>query len=266
MISAGPFPLMAVVVLLAAGVAFFVARWWVRGTEGTGKLVGAMVIDALLLGLLGARLGYVLLHFPVYGAEPLAVIRLGDGGFSVPAGIAVMAAYVLWRTRAIRPLRQPLMIGLLCGLLAWFAGSQALALLQRSNVPLPDAVLVDMHGKPAALAQFKGRPLVVNLWATWCGPCRREMPVLVGAQQSHPQVAFVFANQGEAAVDIEAYIRAEGLRAEHVLLDAHSDFMRQTGARALPTTLFYDAAGRLRDVHMGELNAPMLEAKLQRLR
>ncbi|WP_305805534.1 TlpA disulfide reductase family protein [Stenotrophomonas sp. YIM B06876] len=266
MISAGPFPLMALVVVLAAGVALFVARRLARRTEGGGKAAAAITLDALLLGLLGARVGYALLHVPLYRADPVSLVRLGDGGFSVFTGVVAMAAYVLWRTRTITPLRRPVLSALLCGLLCWFAGSQALLLLQRSRVPLPDAVLVDMHGTPVVLAQFNGRPLVVNLWATWCGPCRREMPVLVGAQKSHPEITFVFANQGEAAAEIEAYMRAEGLQPGHVLLDTHSDFMRQTGARALPTTLFYDAAGRLRDVHMGELNPAVLEARLQRLR
>ena len=266
MISVGPFPLMALIVLLAAAVAVLVARALLKNIEGAQKTVASVMLDALLLGVLAARLGYVLQFFSVYRADPLSIIRLGDGGFSLLAGVLAMLGYGVWRTRKTPGLRRPLLWGLGAGLLFWFAASQSLALLQRSTLPLPQTVLLDSQGQPAPLAQFSGRPLVLNLWATWCGPCRREMPVLVAAQQTHADIAFVFANQGEDAAEIAAYLQAEGLHPQHMLRDPHSDVMRETGARALPTTLFYDAEGRLRDVQMGELNMPMLEAKLQRLR
>lgn len=266
MISVGPFPMMALIVVLAGAVAMLVARMAASNAEGERKLVAALILDALLTGLVAARLGYVAQFFSVYRADPLSIIRLGDGGFSLLAGVLAMLGYVLWRTRSIAGLRRPLLLGLGSGMLFWVVASQAVSLLQRSTLPLPQTVLLGAQGQRVALSQFAGRPLVVNLWASWCGPCRREMPVLVAAQKQHADIAFVFANQGESADEIAAYLPSARLLPEHVLRDPPSDLMRETGARALPTTLFYDAEGRLRDVHMGELNTPMLEAKLQRLR
>ena len=120
-------------------------------------------------------------------------------------------------------------------------------------------------GQRRTLADFAGHALVVNFWATWCPPCRREMPVLAQAQQAHPQVQFVFANQGETRDEVADYLRAENMQLGNVLLDSESRVMQQTGARALPTTLFFGADGRLRNVHMGELSRATLEARLREM-
>lgn len=264
MISAGPFPLMALVALLALAIGWFFARALAPAADGMRSRAGAVVLDAFLLGLLGARLGHVALHAGDYLPQPLSIIRLGDGGYSIWAGLLVAAAYAMWKTRQ-RILRKPVLLGLAAGAAFWAIGGMTLFAVQRSSIPLPDAVLVDMQDKPAPLAAFAGKPTVINLWATWCGPCRREMPVLAKAQQAHPQVQFVFANQGETRDEVADYLRAENMQLGNVLLDAESRVMQQTGARALPTTLFFGADGRLRNVHMGELSRATLEARLREM-
>ncbi|HWS73851.1 MAG TPA: TlpA disulfide reductase family protein, partial [Quisquiliibacterium sp.] len=110
-----------------------------------------------------------------------------------------------------------------------------------------------------------GRPAVVNLWATWCPPCVREMPVLAAAQASKPGIVFVFVNQGEAGERVGQFLAPRGLALENVLLDPGGDLARSVGSRAMPTTLFYDAQGRLRDTHLGALSEATLAARLARL-
>ncbi len=265
LLSAGPFPLMAVIALLAVVVAWLFARGAAPATEGARRRAGAVVVDASLLGVLGARLAHVLWHAGDYLAEPLSIIRLGDGGYSVWAGLLVAVAHAVWRTRRDAP-RKPVLLGLAAGAALWALGGMALFAAQRSTLVLPDIVLADAQGVPVPLSTHAGKPLVVNLWASWCGPCRREMPALVRAQAEHPRIGFVFANQGEEAGDVAAYLRAEALVPENILLDPESELMRRTGARALPTTLFFDADGRLRGAHMGELSRATLEARLRELR
>lgn len=156
-----------------------------------------------------------------------------------------------------------MLTGIVTGMAAWLALAGALAGLQRPS-PLPDLVLSRLDGATIQLADQTGRPLVVNLWATWCPPCRREMPVLDEALQRHPGVQFVLINQGEDGAEVAAFLQEHGLASEPVLLDPHSQAMQQTGARVLPTTLFFDRQGRHVHTHTGELTRASLASTLQR--
>lgn len=110
-----------------------------------------------------------------------------------------------------------------------------------------------------------GKPVVLNLWASWCPPCLREMPLLQQAQQQYTGVRFLFANQGEDEVLVRQFFRSQPLRLQHVLLDPGGALGREYGSVALPTTLFFDARGRLQTVHLGELSEATLASKLQQL-
>jgi thiol-disulfide isomerase/thioredoxin len=125
-------------------------------------------------------------------------------------------------------------------------------------------VLTDLAtGQPVRLHEIAARrPVVVNLWATWCGPCRREMPVLAAAQNRYPGVVFVFANQGESAETVRRYLDTERLGLSRVLLDPSSSLGPALGSGGLPTTVFFDRQGRRVDAHMGALNAAALAGKL----
>ena len=107
--------------------------------------------------------------------------------------------------------------------------------------------------------------MVVSLWASWCGPCRVELPVLAAAQRAHPDVAFVFVNQGEAPDVARAFLDAQGLSLDTVWLDPGSRLGPSMGSRGLPTTLFVDARGRVRHVHLGVINEAGLTARLRTL-
>ncbi|HEY8709545.1 MAG TPA: TlpA disulfide reductase family protein, partial [Burkholderiaceae bacterium] len=96
-------------------------------------------------------------------------------------------------------------------------------------------------------------------------PCRREMPLLAAAQRQQPDVSFVFANQGEDAPTIAQYLVAEQLLLANVLRDPATALGRKIGSMGLPTTLFYDARGRLVGTHIGALSAASLASNLQRL-
>jgi thiol-disulfide isomerase/thioredoxin len=162
--------------------------------------------------------------------------------------------------------RALLLVALAAGL-AWLASPGALRFGRDPTPAMLDALPVAMlDGAPGGLVErAAGRPLVVNLWATWCGPCRHEMPLLGDAQRRRSDVAFAFANQGEDAATAQRYLGESNLALDHVLLDPGRAIGAAIGSRALPITLFYRADGRLVDTHVGALTAGSLEAALRRV-
>lgn len=145
------------------------------------------------------------------------------------------------------------------------ASGQALdsaGLPQQMVQPLPDLQLATLDERAISLREYVGQPIVLNLWATWCPPCRREMPVLEQAQNEFPDVAFVLVNQGESVQQTLAFLESEGLDLTHVLLDQASDTMRTLRTGGLPTTFFFDAQGQLVDLHLGEITMADLQGMI----
>ncbi|MES1934356.1 redoxin domain-containing protein [Salinisphaera shabanensis T35B1] len=226
------------------------------------------LFNLALAGAVAARLVFVIRYFGEYRPAPLGIFDIRDGGFDAIGGLLGMAAYasfVVWR----RPLlRAPLAAALVAGGLAWGLTGGALTLIEQQAASLPEARLQTLDGRATDLAtlqaEAEGRPMVVNLWATWCPPCRAEMPVLEAAQNERDDVLFVFANQAEATPTIQSFLDSQDLHIEHVLRDSGGHLAKQAGSAALPTTLFYDGDGRLVDSHLGQLSRATLTAALER--
>ncbi len=134
----------------------------------------------------------------------------------------------------------------------------------------PEVTLADRDGKLRSLSEWDGRPQIINFWATWCAPCRREIPML-NALARDPQFA-EFALIGIAIDFREDVLRflAETpvdytvLIGEQDGLDASAAFgMRSLG---LPYTAFVDRSGRIVTIHLGELHRPQAEVILSAVR
>ena len=227
---------------------------------------GNALLLALACGLLTARVAFVAHWWPQYAQQPLSILNVRDGGFDAVFGVLALAlasALIAWRRAA---LRQSLTAAVVVGTLAWGMAVLAVNALRASaRQPLPALVLRDVHGQQRTLQSLRGQPTVINLWATWCPPCRREMPVLAAAQKSMPGIRFVFADQGESSAAVQRYLRQEQLELDHVLIDPNLDLSKWYGARGYPTTLFIGADGLLRDIQIGELSRGTLAAHLARI-
>ncbi|SDR77505.1 Thiol-disulfide isomerase or thioredoxin [Halopseudomonas litoralis] len=264
MMSIGPFSIKVVGVVAAIMLAWLVTRAVAkRMSDVSHKLAGAVLFDAVFWGLIAARLGYIAQWREDYFAAPMSMLAIGDGGFSWWVGVLAALAFVWWRTRTSQRLRRPVLAGVMTGVAAWFLAGMVVGLLHHSP-PLPDLHLATLEEQPISLLSYQGRPTVVNLWATWCPPCRREMPVFEQAQAAFPEVAIVMINQGESAQQAQAFLESQGLNLSDVLLDPFSRTMHAVGARALPTTLFFDAEGQLVDSHMGELTMASFKSNMSR--
>jgi thiol-disulfide isomerase/thioredoxin len=265
-VSIGPLalPVAPLLLFVAAALAIWLANRLSPHSEAQSSQhrPGDLLFHALLLGLAVARVVHVALQFDAYRLEPWAVVDLRDGGWHLPSGMASGIAWVVWQAwRQVR-LRRALTAGAALGLAIWSAGTIGFA--WRAPQALPDLVLTDLaSGAPVRLREAAhDRPLVLNLWASWCGPCRHEMPLLAEAQRRHPDVLFVFANQGESVTTIRRYLDAERLGLQMVLLDAGSQLGPALGSRGLPSTVFFDRHGQRVDAHLGALNGAALSARL----
>ncbi len=271
-ITLGPlaFPLPPLLLLPALLLAAWLARRLAPPPSAAGSENSIWL--AALLGLVAARAAHLLRHAESYAATPWAALDIRDGGWSAGPGLAVAAVVLLWRSDRLPQARRALAIAAGSGVMLWAALNGSLQFAQppqqlRELPPVMLRALPTEAGAPAPqplAALLDGRPMVVNLWATWCGPCRAEMPVLVAAQQSRPDVRFVFANQGERPEDVQRYLAAERLQLRDVWLDVGSALGPALGSRGLPTTVFFDADGRRVDAHLGVLNAAALQARLAR--
>jgi thiol-disulfide isomerase/thioredoxin len=133
---------------------------------------------------------------------------------------------------------------------------------------VPDVQLPDLSGRPRSLRAFLGHPLIINFWATWCEPCRREMPLLARLRtQYHAQGLEIVGVAVDFPNAVQQYLRKNPvpyplLAGETQGLTAIESFGMQP---ALPFSVFADGRGNILVVKLGELHADEAEAILQAL-
>lgn len=122
----------------------------------------------------------------------------------------------------------------------------------------PDFTLTTVDGETLQLSELRGQPVVLNFWATWCGPCRNEMPVLEAASQRFAgQVAFIGVDQGEPPDVVAEYLQELGI-SFLIPLDSDMSVGDRYQVRGMPTTFFIDKDGMIQHLWVGEMNAIIL--------
>ena len=116
----------------------------------------------------------------------------------------------------------------------------------------PGFQLTDTDGQSVSLSGFKGEPVLLNFWATWCGPCRMEMPYIqeVYNRRSEHGVVVLSINIGESLTRVEEFMQDYNLSFP-VLLDFEGNVAERYNVGGIPTTYFIDSEGIIRDMQIG---------------
>ena len=116
----------------------------------------------------------------------------------------------------------------------------------RAGSAAPSTGFEDPDGAPASLADFRGGPVLVNLWATWCAPCVAEMPTLdrLAAREGERLKVLTVSEDLDGRAKVEAFFARQGYRNLETWLDPRMALMSELKVTTLPTTIYYDASGR----------------------
>ena len=136
---------------------------------------------------------------------------------------------------------------------------------QDTHSSAPDFTLTDLDGNSVSLSDYRGTPVMLNFWATWCPPCRAEMPLIQEYQDKYADGFVVLAvNGGETAQEVQAFVTEQGFDMVF-LLDADFAVAELYQVRGFPTSVFIGADGNTQKIHIGELNEPLIVAYLELL-
>jgi thiol-disulfide isomerase/thioredoxin len=255
------FPLLPLLMLSALFILAMLNRWQRVSVTGFSDAI----LLRLLLSLLVARLVFVSQHFSSYQGQWLEWFDIRDRGFDGYSLLLVFSLLLMHYAYKVVTARRLLLLAIPLTLL-WMGGGYT---VYRHYHPMPERwptlVFSDLQAQPQRFSDdpTQYRFTVVNLWASWCPPCRAEMPVLMHAQQQYSNGRFVMLNQGENNLQITQFLQQHQLKFDTVWLDTHSTMGRWLGQQALPVTLIFDADGQLIDGHAGVLSSAKLAEKLQ---
>jgi thiol-disulfide isomerase/thioredoxin len=133
----------------------------------------------------------------------------------------------------------------------------------------PTLKLHDLKGTPHSLEDYRGKPVLLNFWATWCVPCAAEMPLLNEMQKQYQgKILFIAASIDDEDMkpQVEAFIKKHQGEALTVMMGATLDSLDDFGVnKGMPGTVFIDAEGKIVDRITGALKRPDLEQRLRKL-
>lgn len=235
------------------------------------------------LGVIGARFGFVVTNWSAFQDAPWTALYFWQPGYSPYAGVALGAAYALWRLSQRSSAQRwsyLRVLGSSYGLGAILLVSTALSMdaLKRPGIlsrgdRVPDFTLQTLDGRKVSFSSLQGRAVVLNFWATWCPPCRREMPLLDAIHQEFEShgLSVVGVNLGEPVPTVRAYVGSTGVTfpiwvdppPNQPGYDRSGKVYERFGGVGLPTTFFIDPDGVLQGGRVGELNRAILQNRAE---
>jgi peroxiredoxin len=164
-----------------------------------------------------------------------------------------------------------LILGGLCAMLLLFGLSvdgggflPQLGSAPRVGREAPDFELTSITGERLQLSQFRGQPVLLNFWATWCAPCLEELPVLQSRFEYYVPNLMVLAVESGQPLDEVRQVAAENELTFSVLLGEEA-LLRTYNVTAFPTSIFIDPDGVVRSIVVGSMDGAMLDAELWKI-
>lgn len=131
--------------------------------------------------------------------------------------------------------------------------------------PSTDFTMYKPDGTPLKLSDLAGQPIVLNFWATWCPPCRAELPDFQAAYETYgDRVTFVMLNVSESIETAQAFFAENGYTFP-LYADLDDDASNAYSVTGIPTTIMYDAAGNILDSHIGMIDGNTLTEGINKL-
>ncbi len=134
----------------------------------------------------------------------------------------------------------------------------------------PDFIVLDENGENTKLSDHAGKPVIVNFWATWCGPCKSELPAFDAAYRTYgDEITFMMVNLTDGSRETESHVKS--FVAEHgytfpVYYDTLSSAANAYWVSAVPVTYFIDSSGNIVQSYMGAMSAETLEQLIDMLK
>ena len=146
------------------------------------------------------------------------------------------------------------------------AGQEKPVLPPRIGNPASDFTLSDLEGNTVSLSDFAGQPVIINFWATWCGPCEAEMPAINEAYLNYQAEGLVVlaVDIAEHPDTVKSFVNYYELDFT-ILLDRDAEVAKQYNARALPTTYFIDSSGIIVHAYFGQMREKDLAVGLKKI-
>ncbi|MDI6696432.1 MAG: TlpA disulfide reductase family protein [Anaerolineales bacterium] len=136
------------------------------------------------------------------------------------------------------------------------SGEAPLAALE-SGTTIPDIEMVSLKGEPMRPSDYRGKVVLMNFWATWCGPCIREMPMFQEYQDRYPNLVVLGVDEEETPEKVSQFIEQMGITYT-IALDQRAEMGRAMRVSFLPTTIFVDEKGEIRFRHYGIMSEEQL--------
>lgn len=279
------FPTRPLILVLSIFFAIWFSHWLGGKLQLDKNQVKHIAEYTAWCGLLGARLGFVVLNWTAYADAPWTALYVWQPGYLYFSGLLAGSAYALWQVTKMSPkLRRSFFKALAGGYLAagLVFGSAVLSIefLKQPGIPgtgdrATDFKLQNLSAETVQLSDLAGRAVILNFWATWCPPCRREMPLLDELQKAYGEkgLSVIGVDINESPELVKSYVNTVGV-SYPIWVDAPTgipgfdrtqEIFASYGGVGLPSTLFIDRDGIIQRIYVGELSRGFLQNQAENI-